>query len=76
MIPPVEGSSRECDRKPEKRPQKIYGPLGAVVSQVGEAGSSVPATVEPPQHIGKGWVFKWLASLGCGIVSVLVLAVR
>jgi hypothetical protein len=35
MIPPVKGSSRKCDMRPEKGPKKIFVPLGEVVSQNG-----------------------------------------
>jgi hypothetical protein len=41
MIPPVKGSSRECDIGPEKGPKKIFVPLDVVVSQSREKG--VPA---------------------------------
>jgi len=39
MIPPIEGSSRECDMRAGKGPKKIFVPFGKVVSQAKEERS-------------------------------------
>jgi hypothetical protein len=83
MIPPLEGCSRECDGRPEKGPKKIFGPEGAVVSQVREetraqAIAPVTAMTPDPEPVGNGTIRQppSTAVLVTGaIVAALVLSV-